>query len=290
MKAKLPQILSLAALAFAISSIEAQAGKIYLGVGAASVTNANAAYVQTRLKIDNTNWDAMLGNGYQPIAPGTFAQRDIGNTGSISGQTFRYEVVNLVGQGLYFTLDKTPLTAPVDFSLAYGTFNSGSVPAAGSSTSAATLLGAGGLQVAPQTNFYNALHLYSQATASGSSVSFANVSFSVSDPSIELNGAFPLSGMANNTTPMVDSYLAYFNDNGTKGDLSSVGWSFSADVTITGNNSKEGAKFELTGRTLDYTPPASSVAAVPETSTWVMGFLALGAVIFVVRRNSTVSA
>ncbi len=30
----------------------------------------------------------------------------------------------------------------------------------------------------------------------------------------------------------------------------------------------------------------ASVAAVPETSTWVMGFLALGAVIFLVRRNS----
>ncbi|MEI6278945.1 MAG: hypothetical protein WCQ16_06130 [Verrucomicrobiae bacterium] len=31
---------------------------------------------------------------------------------------------------------------------------------------------------------------------------------------------------------------------------------------------------------------ASSVAAVPETSTWVMGFLALGAVLFMVRRNA----
>ena len=30
---------------------------------------------------------------------------------------------------------------------------------------------------------------------------------------------------------------------------------------------------------------ASSVAAVPETSTWMMGFLALGAVVFMVRRN-----
>jgi len=32
--------------------------------------------------------------------------------------------------------------------------------------------------------------------------------------------------------------------------------------------------------------PAASVAAVPETSTWVMGFLALGAVVFIVRRNA----
>lgn len=33
-----------------------------------------------------------------------------------------------------------------------------------------------------------------------------------------------------------------------------------------------------------------SVAAVPETSTWVMGFLALGAVLFIVRRNAKASA
>jgi len=65
-------------------------------------------------------------------------------------------------------------------------------------------------------------------------------------------------------------------------------------VTITsgaGNtNPKEGAKFELTGKTLDFTPPADSVAAVPETSTWVMGFLAIGAVVFLMRRNARASA
>jgi hypothetical protein len=33
-----------------------------------------------------------------------------------------------------------------------------------------------------------------------------------------------------------------------------------------------------------------AVAAVPETSTWVMGFLALGAVVFMVRRNARLSA
>ena len=36
-----------------------------------------------------------------------------------------------------------------------------------------------------------------------------------------------------------------------------------------------------------YTP---SVAAVPETSTWVMGFLALGAVVFMIRRNASLAA
>lgn len=286
MKAKLPELLAISAAVLVMSGVNAQAGKIYLGVNATDVANAAAAGVQTRLKIDNTNWDAMLGNGYQPISTGTFVQRDIGNTGSISGQTFRYEVVNLVGKGLYFTLDKTPLTAPVDFALGYGTFAPGSIPSSGNSVTAATLTGAGGAAVAPQTTPYNALHLYSQATSSGSTVNFANVSFTVSDPAIVLDGAFPVSGTATNAIPVVDSYLAYFNDDGTKGDLSSVGWTFSADVTITGNNSKEGAKFELTGKTLDYTPPSASVAAVPETSTWVMGFLALAAVVLVVRSRA----
>ena len=35
---------------------------------------------------------------------------------------------------------------------------------------------------------------------------------------------------------------------------------------------------------------ASPVVAVPETSTWVMGFLALGAVVFLVRRNPKTAA
>jgi hypothetical protein len=289
-KTKLVQALSIAAIALAISTPQAQAGKIYLGVSGSDVSNANPAGVQTRLKIDNTNWDVMLGNGDQPIRTGSFLQTDIGSSSNISGTTYRYTVVNQVGGGLSFTLDRTPLTTRVDFALAYGTLAPGIIVTPNRSVSAATLLGPGNVQIAPQTIPYNALHLFSQATAVGSTVSFENVTFGVTDPTIELDGAFPLSGMANNTTPMVDSYLAYFNDNGTKGDLSSVGWSFSADVTITGNNSKEGAKFELTGKTLDYTPSAGAVAAVPETSTWVMGFLALGAVIFVVRRNSKVSA
>ena len=34
---------------------------------------------------------------------------------------------------------------------------------------------------------------------------------------------------------------------------------------------------------------SSSVVAVPETSTWVMGFLALGAVVVMVRRNARAS-
>ena len=226
----------------------------------------------------------MLGSGAS-VANGYMVTRDAGNQGSLSGKTFNYTVTNTVGQGVSFVLNN-PTTSGNDFSLYFGT---GTAPQGNSAVSASTLLGPGGASVAVQTTPYNGLHLFSQATTSGATVSFANISFSVSTPGITLNGAFPTSGTANNANSVVDSYLAYFNDNGTKGDLSSVGWTFSADVTITspsGSNPKEGAKFEFTGKTLDYTAPSSSVAAVPETGTWVMGLLALGAVVLLVRRNA----
>ena len=53
-----------------------------------------------------------------------------------------------------------------------------------------------------------------------------------------------------------------------------------------------GATFRLTqecGNDLLVGYLAPGVAAVPETSTWVMGFLALGAVVFMVRRNAKLS-
>jgi len=47
----------------------------------------------------------------------------------------------------------------------------------------------------------------------------------------------------------------------------------------------------ITVNQLDVTPSGVvNTAAVPETSTWVMGFLALGAVAFMIRRNAKLSA
>lgn len=54
-----------------------------------------------------------------------------------------------------------------------------------------------------------------------------------------------------------------------------------------------GATFRLTeecGNDLMVGHLAAGVAAVPETSTWVMGFLALGAVVFMVRRSAKLAA
>ena len=62
---------------------------------------------------------------------------------------------------------------------------------------------------------------------------------------------------------------------------------------LTGVSLANGATFRLTttcGNDLLVGQLAAGVAAVPETSTWVMGFLALGAVVFMVRRSSKLSA
>ncbi|MCX6971933.1 MAG: hypothetical protein NTV93_17500 [Verrucomicrobia bacterium] len=77
---------------------------------------------------------------------------------------------------------------------------------------------------------------------------------------------------------------------GTNGGTNYV---FSFDLT--GVSLANGATFRLTetcGNDLlvGHLAAGVAIAAVPETSTWVMGFLALGAVAFMVRRNARLSA
>ena len=276
------KIIGAALATLVISNGTGQAGQVYLDVAAADVANANPAGVQTRYKISSTNWDAMIGNGVQPIVPASINAKDLGNNSNLSGTPFSYEVTNLVGQGLYLSLKN--LNTNYTTVLSYGNFASSPV-ASNFWQNASGLNG-----VSPQTTPYNALHLYAQASTVGDQVVYANASFTINTPGITLNGLLPASGSAQygvNTT--TQGYIAYFNDNGTKGDLSNIGWTFKSDVTVTRttvSGSAESAKFEFTGKTLDYTPPGGGVTAVPETSTWIMGFLALGAVVFMVRRNA----
>lgn len=227
----------------------------------------------------------MLGNGVV-VDTSNITSRDLGNN-SLSGKQYNYTVVNLVGKGLYYKL--TPLTGGGNTVVSsWGNISAldiagGFTP--GQWTNVATLGG-----VAPQTTPYNALHLYAQASSSGDQVDYSNVSFNINTPGITTTGTLPTSGQAKFGVQTVsDSYIAYFNDDNSAGDLASVGWSFSADVTVTrgaASGSGESAKFEFTGKTMTYTPPASPTAAVPETSTWVMGLLALGTAIVVMRRRA----
>ena len=279
------KIIGAALVTLVISNGSGQAGQVYLDVAASDVTNADPAGVQTRYKISSNNWDTMIGNAVQPIVSASINAKDLGNNSNLSGTPFSYEVTNLVGQGLYFSLKN--LNTNNTTVLSYGNFASS--PVASNVWQNATSLNG----VSPQTTPYNALHLYAQASTAGDQVVYANASFTINTPGITLNGLLPASGSAQygvNTT--TQSYIAYFNDNGTKGDLSSIGWTFKSNVTVsrtTASGSGESAKFEFTGKTLDYTPPGGGVAAVPETSTWIMGFLALGAVVFMVRRNANSS-
>jgi hypothetical protein len=75
---------------------------------------------------------------------------------------------------------------------------------------------------------------------------------------------------------------------GTNGGTNYV---FSFDLS--GVSLANGATFRLTetcGNDLLVGHLAAGVAAVPETSTWMMGFLALGAVVFAVRRQTKMAA
>lgn len=269
--------LSLVAFApFLLSRPAAAVSTIYVGIDPSKVSSASPAGVQTRYKIDNTNWDMMLGNGVA-VDYTNIITTNVGNQASLSAQQFTYTVSNVLGQGIVFRLDSAA-TIGVDRIISWGS-------PAGPANVALNSAKLGGY--APQTLPYNAIHLFSQATFAGSKVAFSNVLFTVSDPTIILEGAFATSGEANNTTPVVDSYLAYFNSDGTKGDLSNVAWTFSADVKITSTgNSKEGAKFEITGKSLDYTPPSpiSPLVPVPEPSTAILGLFAMGAGVLVRRR------
>lgn len=241
------------------------AGKVYVGVAPSEVSSANLAGFQTRYKIDLTNWDAMIGNG-TPVSPTSIQSTNLSNTlGTLSGAQYTYRVVNTPGSSLTFSL-----------------LHPSGAPSASFSWTTTTPLGGVGVQSVS----YNALHPYAQATFAGSSVAFQNASFTLSNPVIQTLGTLPTSGLANNAAPINDSYIVYVNDDGSKGDLGSIGWTFEAQVTITSSgNSREGAKFELSGKTLDFTPPSSPVVAVPETSTWVMGIMALGAALVVVRKS-----
>lgn len=114
----------------------------------------------------------------------------------------------------------------------------------------------------------------------------------ISDPAtLVASGADTIltSGVFSVTTKTDAQVLADLGINvGTNGGTNYV---FTFDLSAA--SLANGATFRLTetcGNDLLVGQLAPSVAAVPETSTWVMGFLALGAVVFLVRRNPNHSA
>lgn len=133
---------------------------------------------------------------------------------------------------------------------------------------------------------------YNIAALSGASVlqSTGYTQNALSDPAkLIASGADTIlsSGLFNLTTKTDAQVLSDLGINiGTNGGTNYV---FSFDLS--GASLVNGATFRLTttcGNDLLVGHLAAGVAAtaVPETSTWVMGFLALGAMVFIVRRNA----
>jgi hypothetical protein len=265
------------AMSFIGLTVQAFAGTIYLNVTPNASPVPAPIGVQTRYKIDTTNWDMMLGTGEQPITNHTTMTVNMSNSLSFfDNKTFHYKVVNIAGEGVYFQLDD-PNTAGVDFQRAWGTFSA--LPAANNSATSATLRNkANTADVTPASFDYNGLHLLALANASTftNEVLFSNAVFTA--PGQTLVGTLPSSGSAKSTGPNTnEAYLAYFTSGNTPGNLASIDWTFEADVILkaSGGNPKEGLKFEFTGKTFDFTPipePASILSAL--TGLGLAGLLA----------------
>jgi hypothetical protein len=97
-------------------------------------------------------------------------------------------------------------------------------------------------------------------------------------------------------TTMTDAQVAALGINvGTNGGYNGGPDNYVFTFDLSSASLSNGATFRLTetcGNDLlvGHLAAGVAVAAVPETSTWVMGFLALGAVGFMVRRNARTSA
>ncbi len=248
----------------------ASASTITIDADPTRISNVASAGFQTRYKIDQGNWDMMLGNGEQPVNSNSILTRQLGNLNQLNSTTWLYEVENLPGQGMYFKLTNTATQS--SHLLAWGSFQPNVLPSAGSSTVVATLD-----SVTP-TPFYSALQLIAVATAQGS-VSYSNASFTVKTAGINTVGTMPSSGSAVNsgTNALDQVYIAYTDDNGQALDLGDVAWAFSSNVTIsrTPSGGSEALKFELNGSTLDY------ASEVPEPATLMMtgAMLSIGALV-----------
>jgi hypothetical protein len=256
MNAKILKTYLLAAGLFAFGGLTAQAGQIYLGEGQGVITNSVWSNFGATIYSDNGTGFAYSGI-YSPPAVNEYHYT---SPSTIDGQKFRFQLTNVVGEGVSFAL--SPLGTPSPFS--FTTF-----------------------QIPASFGAYNALDI---STSSGleKAISWDNFSFATS-PSLPVNGAFSpmtLSSQSGSFQPNY-RYLTFANDDGTPGDLSSIGWSFGADVTLLASPGGW-AYLNVYGVSGNYTSPSGSgsPAAVPETSTWVMGFLALGASVVLIRRQT----
>jgi len=280
MKTTLLRAPLLALLASAVAIAPAYAGKVYFNLSDADLNNVSGAGTSASASLfvppgNSLGFGSLIQRAHNtPTIGAIFAAPGP----SLNNHPFRFELTNLAGQGI--SLHLTSLSNP-----ALLNYQSSNV-------------------YDPEP--YNGLVLELSTQNDGATVSFENAEFTFTDPTIQTFGTLASVGSLANgeghfsnvlgyyTQSVESSYLVYFNDDGTQGDLSAIGWTFAADVTLnlpTNPAAYSGAGIGLFGVNGDLSPSSGSgssspVAAVPETSTWVMGFLALGATVFLARRKT----
>lgn len=229
----------------------------------ASIAEINPAFPLTsggpsagiaRYRASQTNWDQALIAGTTPVA-GMPTNNIIGATTSVplsAGRSYRFQVQNLPGEGVIFTLDDLSIgvAGVPEHTLSWGTFIT-----APAGTNAATINGAG-----PFDTYYNTLHPYARVQNRGNAgvplqdnrVAWSDLVFTSSltnvgsffDGSIDpipagdVNPADDLSNFA------VDQWIF------TQTDLRTIAWTFGATVTLDSDT--------LTGSPLD--PPGGGEA------------------------------
>jgi hypothetical protein len=234
-----------------------QAGVIYLDVPGSQLTNLTPI-VTARDKISSTNSDQILFK--QPTPTSSSPQA---NLVSVAGNS------SFIGSDTYdFTLRHTAPTGSLgskyDFSLNHGQVT-GVVTLTSSASTDSTkseIFGANELK-------YNILHVYAQASTTGSQATFSNMSFTAGS-GLSTSGVLQTSGIAKAGvgTQSYDQWLAA--PTGVNLDL--FDWTFKANVTLSINgtnpSSGEGIKFEFTGKQGNFTP-------VPEPSTFALAVFAI---------------
>jgi len=243
----------LATVIFWSALFQVHANTVYLSDSSAWLPNSTWTDFGSTLYAYGAGTDSAVAGVFSPSSGSDYRYTTASN---VNGQQFSYSLTNVVGQGVSMSL--TPLGGSSSFSFQT-------------------------IQIPASVAGYNALDIRAYADG-GKAVDWQNISFSIATSDQVLGAITPgsLTSVAGDT---IYKSIAYFQNDGSKADLSQVNWTFSADVTLVESPSSGGfASFTASSVSSD-PPPPSGVASVPETSTWVMGLLALGAVGVLIRQK-----
>jgi hypothetical protein len=124
---------------------------------------------------------------------------------------------------------------------------------------------------------FNILHIYASSSVLGSSVSFMNLTFNPGTGLTSVGALETAGGSSAGGTPTYDQWLAA--PTGT--NLALFDWSATARVSLVAGGTRpndEGIKFEITGKTGEYTPPTPvvDVPAPAALALFGLGLAALG--------------